>query len=87
VVVPPRWSETVTTPSDPLIVLETVDATCDPRVIGAVGALIESVPAVRVKVAVVAALAGGATTVAVAVSTAATVLARSTNFRIFGWSF
>jgi hypothetical protein len=52
-----------------------------------VGALIESVPAVRVNVAVVAALAGGATTVATAVSTAAAVLARSTNFRIFEWSF
>lgn len=29
-VAPPRWSETVTLPSGPEIVLELVDATCDP---------------------------------------------------------
>jgi hypothetical protein len=82
VVVPPRWSDTVTTPSKPLIVLERVDATCDPSDTLPVGALIESVPAVRVKLAVVVALAGGAAAVAVAASTAAAVLASSRNFRI-----
>jgi hypothetical protein len=58
VVVPPRWSETVTAPSEPDITLEVVDATCEPSETPAVGALIESVPDVRVKDAGVEAPAG-----------------------------
>ena len=58
VVVPPRWSDTVTAPSEPDIVLEVVDATCEPSEMPAVGALIESVPDVRVKDAGVEAPAG-----------------------------
>ena len=39
-VVPPRsWSVTLTTPSGPVIVLELVEATCEPRDTLAVGAL------------------------------------------------
>jgi hypothetical protein len=60
VVTPPRWSVTVTPPSRPLIVLELVEATCDPSETVPVGALIESPPAVSEKVAVVAAPAGRA---------------------------
>jgi hypothetical protein len=55
---PPRWSETVTKPSEPDMVLEVVDATCEPSETPVVGALIESAPAVRVKEAGVDALAG-----------------------------
>ena len=58
VVVPPRWSETVTAPSEPDITLEVVDAICEPSETPAVGALIESVPDVRVKDAGVEAPAG-----------------------------
>jgi hypothetical protein len=58
VVGPPRWSEMTTAPSEPDIVLEVVDATCVPREIPAVGAVIESVPEVRVNDAGVEAPAG-----------------------------
>jgi len=57
-VVPPRWSETVTGPREPDIVLDEVEATCDPSETPVVGALIESVPDVNVKEAGVEALAG-----------------------------
>jgi hypothetical protein len=78
-VVPPRWSETVTTPSGPLIVLEVVDATCDPsETVSPVGALIESPPAVRVKLVGVIAWAGSAVVAASAVA----ALARSKKVRI-----
>ena len=79
VVGPPRWSETVTTPSGPLIVLELVDATCDPSDTLAVGALIDNPPAVSEKVAGVIAPAGKAVTAA---STAKAVLKRK-KCRIF----
>jgi hypothetical protein len=49
VVVPPRWSLTVTTPSAPEIVVETVDDTSEPRSAFADGVLIDNVPASRVK--------------------------------------
>jgi hypothetical protein len=79
VVVPPRWSETVTTPSGPDIVLEEIEETCDPRDTLAVGALIASVPATNWKVAGVAEPAGSAITAA----RAAKVLARNRSFRMF----
>jgi hypothetical protein len=59
------------------IVLAPVAATCDPRETLPVGALIDSAPAVSVKVAVAAA----AGTAVAAVSTPA-VVARTKNFRI-----
>jgi hypothetical protein len=78
VVAPPRWSETVTTPSAPEIVLELFDTACVPSDTLDVGALIDRPPAVRLNVAGVAATAGAAT----AAATVAKVLARSRNFRI-----
>jgi hypothetical protein len=78
VVVPPRWSETVTTPSGPDIVLAEVEETCDPSETLAVGELIESVPAINWKVAGVAELAGKALRPA----RAARVLARNRSFRM-----
>jgi hypothetical protein len=80
VVEPPRWSETVTVPSWPLIVLElTVEAACVPSETLAVGALIDSVPAVvKVKVAGVIAAAESA----VAAATVAQAMATSKNFRM-----
>jgi hypothetical protein len=73
VVGPPRWSETVTTPREPVIVLALVEATCDPNDTAPVGALIESAPAVRVNVAVVPALTG----IAVAAANVAKLHART----------
>jgi hypothetical protein len=61
VVTPPRWSETVTTPSGPAIVVGLFETGCDPRETLPVGALIERLPAVSAKVAVVVALADVAT--------------------------
>ena len=58
--------------------LELFEATCDPSDTLPVGALIESAPAVSVKVAGVAAPAGNA----VAAASAAKVLARSKSFRM-----
>jgi hypothetical protein len=55
VVAPPRWSTTVTTPSEPDIELAVVEATCEPNETLAVGALMDNAPAVRVKVVGVAA--------------------------------
>ena len=52
-VAPPRWSDTVTTPSEPVIVLELFETGCDPSETLPVGALIDRPPAVSVKVAVV----------------------------------
>jgi hypothetical protein len=78
-VAPPRWSETVTTPSEPVIVLELLAATCDPSDTLPVGALIDSAPAVSSKVAGVAAPPGRA----VAAATVAMVLAKTRSFRIF----
>jgi hypothetical protein len=49
-VAPPRWSVTVMTPSCPLIVLALAETTCDPSETPLVGALIDSAPAVNVKV-------------------------------------
>jgi hypothetical protein len=80
VVVPPRWSVTVTMPIWPLIMLEVVEATCDPRETAAVGALIDSAPAVSVKLTGVAAAAGRA----VAAVSVTTVPARTRSFRIIG---
>jgi len=60
VVVPPRWSVTVTTPMAPEIVLTAVEDTSVPRATLAVGVLIESAPAVSVKLIGVAAEADGA---------------------------
>jgi hypothetical protein len=74
-VAPPRWSETVTLPSRPEIVLELVEATCDPSDTLPVGALIDNAPAVSVKVAVVSAPAGSTATAA----SAAQVLPISKN--------
>jgi hypothetical protein len=59
VVTPPRWSVTVTTPSEPEIELDVVLATCDPSETLVVGVLIESAPAVRANVMGVAAEAEG----------------------------
>jgi hypothetical protein len=78
VVAPPRWSETVTTPSEPEIVLEVFETVCVPSDTLAVGALIDSPPAVRLNVAGVVALAGRAN----AAVTVASVPARSKNLRI-----
>jgi hypothetical protein len=78
VVVPPRWSETVTAPSEPDITLDVVDATCEPSEIPAVGALIESVPDVRVKDAGVEAPAGRTKPIVTAPSAAR----RNKHFRI-----
>jgi hypothetical protein len=56
---PPRSSVTVTVPSRPVNVCELGEATCDdPSGTPAVGALIESAPAVKVNVTGVAAAAG-----------------------------
>jgi hypothetical protein len=77
VVGPPRWSETATTPSDPDIVLEVVDATCVPSETPAVGALMESVPDVSVNDAGVEADAGRAIPMVIA----AIVATRRTIFR------
>jgi hypothetical protein len=81
VVVPPRWSVTVTTPSEPLIVLDVVEANCDPSDTPAVGALIDRAPAVSVNVAGVAAPIGTAGRKVAAVRRT-TALARNTGFRI-----
>jgi hypothetical protein len=78
VVAPPRWSVTVTTPSEPVIVLGVVAATCDPRDTFAVGALMDSAPAVSVNVAGVVALAGRA----VAPKSTTPALTRNMSFRI-----
>jgi hypothetical protein len=66
VVTPPRWSDTVTRPSGPVIVLAVVDAICDPSETLAVGALIESPPAVSVNEVGVSAPAGTASAEAAA---------------------
>ena len=60
VVVPPRWSVTVTVPIWPEIVLALVDDTCEPSDTLSVGVLIERAPAVSVNVIGVAADADGA---------------------------
>jgi hypothetical protein len=73
VVAPPRWSVTVTTPSDPEIELDVVEATCDPSDTLADGVLIDNAPAVSAKVIGVAAEAGGV--VSVKGSTTSAVLA------------
>jgi hypothetical protein len=54
VVAPPRWSVTVTIPSEPEMVPAFVEATCVPRDTPATGALIDKAPAVRVNEAGVA---------------------------------
>ena len=66
---PPRWSETVTRPSWPEIVLEVVEAVCEPSETLLVGALIDSAPAVSVKVVGVSAPAGRAIMAASAATT------------------
>jgi hypothetical protein len=78
VVGPPRWSETVTTPSEPLIVLEVFETVCVPSETLAVGALIDSPPAVRLNVAGVVAPAGRAN----AAVSVANEPARRKNLRI-----
>ena len=78
VVAPPRWSETVTTPSEPEIVLELFDTVCVPSDTLAVGAEIDSPPAVRLNVAGVVAPAGRAK----AAVTVANVQARRKNLCI-----
>jgi hypothetical protein len=75
----------VTSPSEPLIVLKTVDATCDPSDTPTVGALIDRTPAVRVKVAWVAAPAGRAVAID-ATTKAEAALARTINFHVFGFA-
>ena len=59
VVTPPRWSVTVTTPREPEMVVAVVEETSVPNAAFAVGVLIESAPAVSVKVMGVAAEAVG----------------------------
>jgi hypothetical protein len=83
VVVPPRWSDTVTAPREPDIVLAVVDATCVPSETPAVGALVESVPDVSVKDAGVTAPAG--TTMPTVRAPA--VVRRRTSFRNMGRLF
>src|ERR1700688_3231423 len=78
-VAPPRWSVTVTTPSRPLIVLALAETTCVPIETLPAGALIESAPAVSVKVAVVSAPAAGR---AAAAAIATREQARSRNLGI-----
>jgi len=78
VVAPPRWSETLTTPSGPAIVLEVIEETCDPSETLAVGVLIDKVPATRLKVAGVAEPAGRA----LAPTSVAKMLAMRRYFRI-----
>jgi hypothetical protein len=78
VVAPPRWSETVTTPSEPVIVLELLEASWVPSDTLPVGALIDSPPAVSSKEAGVAAPAGRL----VAAVRVAAMLASSRNLRI-----
>jgi hypothetical protein len=78
VVVPPRWSETVTTPSGPAIVLDVTEEVCDPRETLAVGALMDNVPATSVNVTGVVAPAGRAITAA----SVAAVLRSSKKFRM-----
>jgi hypothetical protein len=68
----------VTAPSGPLIVLGLVDATCEPSETLAVGALIESAPAVNVNVVGVAAPTGAAA----AMASTAKMLARIKKLRI-----
>jgi hypothetical protein len=77
-VAPPRWSVTVTTPRDPLIVLELLETACDPIDTLPVGALIDSAPAVSVNDAVVSARAG----IAAAKASAEKALVRNKHFRI-----
>lgn len=81
VVVPPRWSVTVTTPSEPLITLDVVEANCDPRETPAVGALIDSAPTLSVNVAGVAAPTGTAVRM-VAAAKRTPELATKTELRI-----
>ena len=80
VVAPPRWSETVTTPSGPLIVLDVIKETCDPSDTLSVGVLIDNVPASSVKVAGVAAPAG----ITVVMATVVKAQARRRGFRMKG---
>src|SRR5579863_40820 len=82
VVVPPRWSETVTTPSDPVTVVAVVAASCEPSDTGPIGALIDNAPAVRVKVAGVPAVTAAPAGRANPTPKMAAVLTRSMNFRI-----
>jgi hypothetical protein len=77
-VAPPRWSDTVTTPRGPLIVLALLETACDPMDTLPVGALIDSAPAVSVNDAVVSAQAGRAA----ATARAAKALAKNKHFRI-----
>jgi hypothetical protein len=63
------------------MVLEVVEANCDPRETPAVGALIDSAPAVSVNVAGVAAATGTVAREVVAARTT-TALAMNTKFRI-----
>jgi hypothetical protein len=78
VVTPPRWSETVTTPSEPLIVLEVFETDCDPSDTVPVGALIDRPPAVNVNVVGVAARAD----IARRAATAASAATRTMKVRI-----
>jgi hypothetical protein len=78
VVAPPRWSETLMTPSGPDMTLDVIEETCEPSETLAVGVLMDSVPATSSKVAGVAEPAGSAVRPAKAVR----VLARSKNFRM-----
>ena len=78
VVAPPRWSETLTTPSGPAIVLAVIDETCEPSETLAVGVLMDSVPATSWKLVGVAEPAGSALVPA----RAAKALAKNRSFRI-----
>jgi hypothetical protein len=82
VVVPPRRSETVTSPSGPETLPDVFDVPSDPSDTLPVGALIVSAPPVTVKVAGVAAPAGGAVAPTRAAVRAAKVVARRQSFRV-----
>jgi hypothetical protein len=80
-VAPPRWSVTVTIPSEPEMVLALVEAVCEPRETLAIGALMDNAPAVSVKVAGVAAPTGTVPAMARTAHTT-TALEIHENFRI-----
>ena len=82
VVTPPRWSVTVTTPMVPEIEVAVVEETSEPRATLSVGAVMDSAPAVSVKLMGVAADAG--VPVIASAASANTTVSEHSNFVFIG---
>jgi hypothetical protein len=72
----------VTTPREPVMLVELAEATCDPSDTPTVGALMDSAPAVSVKLTGVEASAGALQRMQTAADATADALARKTDLRI-----